>query len=47
VTDYGKRPCRWIEAVKDRYTEELSTEQKVRFLARIGARSLHFHQQND
>lgn len=47
VTDYGKRCCRWIEAVKDRYTDELCMEQKVRFLARIGSRALHFHKQND
>ena len=47
VTDYGKRPCRWIEAVKDRYREELCTEQKVRFLARIGSRALQFHPAND
>lgn len=47
VTDYGKRPCRWIEAVKDRYTEELCAEQKVRFMARIGARALQCHKEND
>jgi acetolactate synthase-1/2/3 large subunit len=39
-TDYGKRPIRWIEAVKKRFTEELSTEQKVRFLARMSRRTL-------
>jgi acetolactate synthase-1/2/3 large subunit len=47
VTDYGKRPCRWIEAVRDRYIDELSTEQKVRFLARLGARALHIKREND
>src|SRR5262249_36554363 len=47
VTAYGKRPCRWIEAAKARFTKELSTEQKVRFLARIGSRSLDHHPQND
>jgi len=26
-TDYGKRKIRWIEAVSDRFTQELSTEQ--------------------
>jgi acetolactate synthase-1/2/3 large subunit len=46
-TDYGKRPVRWIEAAKARFTKELSTEQKVRFLARIGARSLNPHPWND
>lgn len=47
VTDYGKRPCRWIDAAKSRFTRELSTEQKVRFMARIGSRSLDHHPEND
>ena len=41
-TDYGKLKIRWLDAVRDRYTKELSPAQKVRFLARIGARSLDF-----
>jgi acetolactate synthase-1/2/3 large subunit len=45
--DSGKRPIRWINAVRKRFTNELSTQQKVRFASRIGARSLHVHQQND
>ncbi len=47
VTDYGQRPLRWLKAAKDRFSKELSTEQKVRFLARLGARSLDLHPQND
>jgi acetolactate synthase-1/2/3 large subunit len=47
VTDYGKRPCRWIEAARSRYTQELSTEQKVKFLARLSSRALDVHPQND
>jgi acetolactate synthase-1/2/3 large subunit len=47
VVDYGKRPIRWIEAAKRRFTQELTAEQKVRFLARIGARSLHHRVEND
>jgi acetolactate synthase-1/2/3 large subunit len=47
VTDYCKRPVRWIDAARKRYTQELTTEQKVRFLARIGSRSLHLSQEND
>jgi acetolactate synthase-1/2/3 large subunit len=47
ITDYGKRPIRWIEAVQRKYTRELSTEQKVRFAARLGARSLALRRQND
>lgn len=47
VTDYSKRPIRWIDATKHRYTKELTTEQKVRFLARIGGRALDRHPEND
>jgi acetolactate synthase I/II/III large subunit len=45
--EYGKRPCRWINAVRKRYSNELSTEQKVRFAARLGARSLAIRREND
>jgi acetolactate synthase-1/2/3 large subunit len=47
VTHYSKRKCRWIDAVKGRFTEELSTQQKVRFLARLGARSLAIRCRDD
>jgi acetolactate synthase-1/2/3 large subunit len=47
VTDYGKRPCRWIDAARARFTRELTTEQRVRFLARIGSRALDHHPEND
>jgi acetolactate synthase I/II/III large subunit len=46
VTDYGKRKIRWIEAVRSRYTKELTTAQKARFLARIGSRALR-EKEND
>jgi hypothetical protein len=39
--DSRRRPVRWISAARARFTQELSNEQKVRFLARIGSRSLH------
>jgi acetolactate synthase-1/2/3 large subunit len=42
VTDYGDRPLRWVDAVKKRYRDELTTEQKMRFLARMGSRAVHF-----
>jgi acetolactate synthase-1/2/3 large subunit len=38
ATDYGDRKIRWVEAVRDRFTKELSAAQKARFLARIAAR---------
>jgi acetolactate synthase-1/2/3 large subunit len=46
VTDYGKRKIRWIEAVRARYTKELTAGQKARFLARIGSRALR-EKEND
>jgi acetolactate synthase-1/2/3 large subunit len=47
VSDYGDREVRWIKAVRGRYTQELSTAQKVRFLARIGARTVAIRREND
>jgi acetolactate synthase I/II/III large subunit len=47
ATDYRRRPVRWIQAARDRYVSELSRQQRARFLARIGSRSLDFHPLND
>jgi acetolactate synthase-1/2/3 large subunit len=47
VTDYRRRPIRWIDAARHRYINELSTTQKIRFLARIGSRALDFTPHND
>jgi len=47
VTDYRRRPIRWLNATRSRYTRELSTEQKIRFLARLGSRALDLTPQND
>jgi acetolactate synthase I/II/III large subunit len=47
ATDYRGRPIRWVDAARQRFTQELSPAQKVRFLARIGSRSLDHHPQND
>jgi acetolactate synthase-1/2/3 large subunit len=47
VTDYRRRPIRWIDAAKARYQHDLTVEQKVRFLARIGSRALDLHPNND
>jgi acetolactate synthase-1/2/3 large subunit len=47
ATDYGRRPIRWVAATRQRYTQELTNEQKVRFLARIGSRALDFMPAND
>ncbi len=47
VTDYGQRPMRWLAAAKARYTKEMTTEQKVRFMARLGSRALDVRPNND
>ncbi len=47
LTDYRGRQVRWIDAVKDRFRAELSTPQKIRFAARLGARSLDLSPEND
>ncbi len=47
VTDYAKRPIRWLDAVRTQYIDELSREQKVRLLARLGSRALELHPKND
>jgi acetolactate synthase-1/2/3 large subunit len=47
LTDYRDRPIRWIDAARQRFTQELSPAQKVRFLARIGSRALDVRPQND
>ncbi len=47
VTDYGQRPLRFLAAARSRYTKEMTTEQKVRFLARLGSRALDIDPRND
>lgn len=47
ITEYGKRPSRWVAATKHQFTKQLTTEQKMHFLARLGGRSLHWKQDND
>jgi acetolactate synthase-1/2/3 large subunit len=47
AADYGKRPVRWIDAVRKRYTNELTAQQKARFAARVGVRSAQLRKEND
>jgi acetolactate synthase-1/2/3 large subunit len=47
VTDYRRRPIRWIKAARAKYTRELTTAQKARFLARVGTRALNTSPEND
>lgn len=46
-TDYGTRPFRWIDAARNRFISELSREQKIRFAARLGSRSVVMRQGSD
>jgi acetolactate synthase-1/2/3 large subunit len=45
--DYRRRPIRWISAARARYSQELSRQQKIRFLTRIGSRSVVRRPEND
>lgn len=47
ITDYRERKIRWIEAVRRKYTQELTAAQKARFLARIGSRAVSMNANND
>lgn len=47
VTDYGKRPIRWVQATKNQFTDALTTQQKIHFLARLGGRAVHLQRHND
>ncbi|MBP3959351.1 thiamine pyrophosphate-binding protein [Gemmata sp. G18] len=47
LTDYSKRKVRWVDAVRARYTKELTAAQKARFLARIGSRAIQLDKKND
>jgi acetolactate synthase I/II/III large subunit len=46
-TDYGAREVRWVNAVRERYTKELTAAQKARFLARLGSRAVKFDKKSD
>ncbi|AMV23256.1 Acetolactate synthase isozyme 2 large subunit [Gemmata sp. SH-PL17] len=47
LTDYSTRKVRWVDAVRARYTKELTAAQKARFLARIGSRAIQLEKKND
>jgi acetolactate synthase-1/2/3 large subunit len=46
-TDYRNVKIRWLDAVKKRFTHDLTPAQKVRFIARAGTRALDHHPIND
>jgi acetolactate synthase-1/2/3 large subunit len=41
AVDYTRRPIRWVNAVRRRFTRQLHFDQQVRFLTRIGSRAVH------
>jgi len=47
ATDYRGRDIRWINAARGRFINELTPDQKVRFLARIGSRAMNPWPAND
>jgi acetolactate synthase-1/2/3 large subunit len=47
AVDYHGRPIRWLRAARQRFLQELSREQRVRFIARAGVRALDRHPDND
>jgi acetolactate synthase-1/2/3 large subunit len=47
ATDYSNTKVRWVEAVRARYTKELTAAQKARFLSRIGSRAIRPDKKND
>lgn len=47
ITDYRRRPVRWLAAARARFINHLSPEQRRRFLARAGSRALDRNPQND
>jgi acetolactate synthase-1/2/3 large subunit len=46
-TDYRGIKVRWLDAVRKRFTKDLTPAQKIRFMARAGSRALDHHPNND
>jgi acetolactate synthase-1/2/3 large subunit len=47
AADYGSRPIRWIDAAKSQFTHQLTAEQKLHFMTRLGYRAMHLTAIND
>ena len=47
AVDYCRRPVRWINAARAHYTKDLTRQQKIHFLTRIGSRAVHHHRQDN
>jgi acetolactate synthase I/II/III large subunit len=47
AADYGSRPIRWIDAAKSQFAHQLTVEQKMHFMTRLGYRAVHLTSIND
>ena len=47
AADYGSRPIRWIDAAKSQFTHQLTTQQKMHFMTRLGYRAVQLAPMND
>jgi acetolactate synthase-1/2/3 large subunit len=47
AADYGSRPIRWIDAAKSQFTHQLTTEQKMHFMTRLGYRAMQMTRMDD
>ncbi len=47
AADYGSRPIRWIDAAKSQFTHQLTTEQKMHFMTRLGYRAVQLTRMDD
>jgi hypothetical protein len=47
AADYGSRPIRWIDAAKSQFTHQLTTEQKMHFMTRLGYRAVQLTRNDD
>jgi acetolactate synthase-1/2/3 large subunit len=45
--EYRHRTIRWLAAARERYINELTLDQKVRFMARAGSRAVQLQRDND
>jgi acetolactate synthase-1/2/3 large subunit len=47
AADYGTRQIRWIDAAKSQFTHQLTPEQKMHFMTRLGYRAVHLTKSDD
>jgi acetolactate synthase-1/2/3 large subunit len=47
AADYGNRSIRWIDAAKSQFTRQLTAEQKMHFMTRLGYRAIQVTRNDD